>query len=158
MAKSDLLVMLKPLGINMSQMASRPLLLLRDDSGELTLPLPISPLDAGVLMQQAGKAATMWSPHQVTVEILKLAQLEPERCVFIEIRGGAVWGRLEFKNQKAIEMRADYLVSLCLYLNVPIFATADLIWRARHQVFEIQEQDGLMLFQSSAFRPHEYLM
>jgi bifunctional DNase/RNase len=156
---ADLLIELKPIGINVSSAHSKPLLLLKDSSGDLTMPLPISPLEAGVLMQQTGRGSTLSSPHSITEQILNFAGLKIERCLFTEYRNHNLYCRLEFRgNPKALEIKAEHAVSLCLYLNVPMYATRDLIWKARNQAIEIQEQSEFMIFQTAAFRPHHYLM
>lgn len=163
----ELLIELKPIGINITGPQSKPLLLLKDSSGDLTMPLPISSMDAGVLMQQTGKGATLSSPHLVTEQILKLADLKLERCVFTEMKSSNLMARLEFSYPglevlgsapKSFEMKAEAAVALCLYLSVPLFATRELIWKARNQAVELQEQSEMMLFQTAAIRPHHYLM
>jgi len=155
----ELLIELKPIGINVNGTPARPLLLLKDSSGELTMPLPISALDAGVLMQQTGKGSTVTSPHHITDQILNFSGLKASRCIFTEYKNHTLFCRLEFEvSDKFFETKAEHAVSLCLYLNVPMFATRDLIWRARNQAVEMQEQSELMIFHTAALRPHHYLM
>lgn len=155
---AELLIELKPIGINVTGATSKPLLLLKDTTGELSMPLPISALDAGVLMQQTGKGTTLSSPHHITEQILNFAGLKFERCVFTEFKNNCLYCRLELQEEKALETKAEHAVSLCLYLNIPMFATRDLIWKARNQAAETQEHSDLMIFQTAAIRPHHYLM
>lgn len=165
---AESLIELKPLGINVSDAPSRPLLLLKDDTGELTMPLAISAVDAGILLQQTGRGTSWSSPHVITEQILKLSSLKIKRCLFTEIRQGHVMAKLELSaldsevpsstELRFLEVKAEVAVILCLYLSVPLFATRDLIWKARHQGAEQKEQSELMVLQTSSFRPHSYLM
>jgi bifunctional DNase/RNase len=156
---AELLIELKPIGINVNGSPSKPLLLLKDSSGDLTMPLPISPLEAGVLMQQTGRGPTLATPHYMTEQILHFAGIKIERCVFTEYRSQVLYCRLDIEGQsRFLETKAEHAVSLCLYLNVPLYATRDLIWKARNQAVEMQEQSEFMIFQTAAIRPHHYLM
>jgi uncharacterized protein len=152
------LVELKPLGMNMSGLTSKPVLLLKDVSGEITMPLPITNLDAGILMQQTGQGAVMASPHGITEEILKLVSLKIKRCVFTEYHQNHLYCVLEFFNKKeSLKVKAEQAISLCLYLNVSLYATRDLIWKARQQSMEKSYQEELLLLQAGFSRHHQYL-
>jgi hypothetical protein len=156
---AELLIELKPIGINITGSTSKPLLLLKDSTGDLSMPIPISALEAGVLMQQGGKGPTMASPHYITEQLLNFSGLKIERCIFTEYRNHTLYCRLEFCNlDRSVETKAEHALSLCLFLGIPIYATRELIWRARNQAVEIQEQSEFMIFQTAAVRPHQYLM
>lgn len=158
---SEVYIQLKPFGINLSPTgaASMPLLLLKDSSGELTLPIPIHPIDAGILMQQSGKAVGFHSPYMVTEQVLKIFQVKVERCLIHEVRNSQIYCRLEFSNQMHLDIKAESGICFAMYLNIGIFATRDVIWKARTLSLELQaKNDGLLIFQTSAIRPHEYLM
>lgn len=158
------LIELKPLGINLNGAHSRPLLLLKDSSGDLTMPVPISHLEAGILLQQTGQGPTLSSPHNMTQQILTFAQLQIERCVIHAVKNSILMSQLEIKSQvdpslSLLEVKAESAVSLCLFLNVPIYASRDMVWKARNQSLELQESESqLHIFQTSAMRPHQYLM
>jgi hypothetical protein len=156
---SEVWIQLKPFGINLTGAGAQPLLLLKDSSGELTLPLRIPALEVGILLGQSGKAQALTSPHLVTEQILKALGASIQRCVLYDVKAQHLMARLELSNGQFVEIRADQAVSLILYLNVPIFTTRELVWKARNLNVELQTQDeGLVLFQSAALRPHEYLM
>lgn len=158
------LIELKPLGINLSGPHSRPLLLLKDLSGDMTMPVPISHLEAGILLQQTGQGPAVSSPHAITQQILAFAHLQIEKCVIHTIKNSILVCQLEIKSDKNstldfIEIKAESAVTLCLYLSVPIYASRDIIWKARSQSLELQEAESqLHVFQTSAMRPHQYLM
>lgn len=160
----EALIELKPLGINLSGPHSRPLLLLKDLAGDMTMPVPISHLEAGILLQQTGQGPTMSSPHNVTQQILTFAHLQIERCIIHAIKNTLLMSQLEIKSEvdaklNLLEIKAESAVALCLYLNVPIYSSREMIWKARSQSLELQESESqLHVFQTSAMRPHQYLM
>lgn len=156
---SEVWIQLKPFGINLMGSSSQPLLLLKDASGELTLPLRIHALEVGILMGQSGKGQVLTSPHIVTEQLLKAVGVSLQRCILHDVKGQQIMARLELSTGQFVEIRADQAVSLVMYLNAPIFTTRELIWKARSLSVEMEtQQEGLVLFQSAAMRPHEYLM
>ena len=169
----EVLFELKPMGISITGADSKPLLLLRDDSGEMSMPLPITQLEAQILMNLTGKGITLANPYAATEHLLKWAGLKVNRCEFyLESSSSPLMARLCFaapseegvsllplNSEPVCLLKAEMVVALCLQLNVPMYASRDVIWSARKHSVDLQEsQDPLSIFQGAAFRPHHYLM
>lgn len=132
--RSKDLIKLKPFGISLVPDPQRPLLLLKDEKGEHTLPVALNPLEAGVTLSQFNRQTHMNTPHKIFEIILNSLDIKIEKCVFVEIKGHYQFVRLFLKNHphlKSIKVRADEAMSLCLHLNVEIFATPEFMNTSR---------------------------
>ena len=141
----------------------RPLLLMKDESGEFTLPVPLNPMEAGVTLGQSNKSMAPVTPHKVSELLLASLSMKIDRCVFQGIKKGHLMVQLELKNHPYLEnkmvVRADEAMSLCLHLNVPIFASRDVIAKSRNYVADLQGQaQGLILNPKILQRTHPYIM
>lgn len=128
------LIRLKPFGLSVSTDFARPFLLLKDEEHKYTLPVAVNPLEAGVALSQANKAVAPTTPHRFTEVLLESLHMQIEKCVFVELRGHFQFVRLFLKNhpaQESIKIRADEVMSLCLHLDIPIYATKEYIDRSR---------------------------
>ncbi|MBS1971870.1 MAG: bifunctional nuclease family protein [Bdellovibrionales bacterium] len=128
------LVRLKPFGLSVSTDFARPFLLLKDEEHKYTLPVAVNPLEAGVALSQANKAVAPTTPHRFTELLLETLHIEIERCVFVELKGHFQFVRLFLKNhptQDSIKIRADEVMSLCLHLDIPIYASKEYIAKSR---------------------------
>jgi hypothetical protein len=139
------LVQLFPYGLSLATDAARPLLLLKDETFQYTLPVAISPIEAGVAMSQNNKSKVTSTPHRFTEHLLQSLDMEIKQAVFVEIRGSHQYLRLYLSGHKemnSIKLRADEVMSLCLHLNVPLFATKAYIGRSRvmNAAMESREQ------------------
>jgi len=146
------LIPLKPFGMQLSADGMRPMLLLKDASGELTLPVPLNPLEAGVTLTQSNKSITPTTPHRVTELLLEGLNLKVETCVFTEIKGLRQYVRLQIQSSipangemdlansslKYLRVRAEEAMSFCLHFNVPMFATRNYIARSRTLSIELE--------------------
>lgn len=131
--KTKDLVRLYPFGVSLLPDPQRPLLLLKDKSGEKTLPVAINPLEAGVTLTQFNRSMST-SPHRVTELLLQSLDIKIEKCVFVEIRGQFQFVRLYLKGHpvtKSLKCRAEEAMSLCLQLNVEIYATPEFMLASR---------------------------
>ena len=160
---SKKLIQLIPFGITMTGEGLMPLLLLKNKMGDLTLPVPLSTLEAGVSLSQSNKTSVPLTPHKVTEVLLKSLDLKITKCIFKEIKAQGLMVSLMLQNhprgEKSISIRADEAMSLCLQLNVPFFATHDVIMQSRTTVIEQQGQLQQFLMSSKASeRKHSYLM
>ena len=128
------LVRLFPYGLSVTTDVTRPLLLLKDESHQHTLPVAVSAIDAGVALSQSNKMSLESSPHKFTAKLMQSLGIEIKQAVFVEIKGSHQFLRLYISGmpkKNSMKLRADEAMSLCLYLDVPIFATTSFIGRSR---------------------------
>lgn len=127
------LIRLVPYGISLHPDPQRPILILKDETGDRTLPVALNPLEAGVTLnqfQQQGGA----TPHKVTELILQSLDVKIKRCVFVEIKSHFQYVRLHLENHpklRTLKLRADEAMSLCLHLSVEIYATPEFMLASR---------------------------
>lgn len=160
--QSDL-VQLKAYGISISHDPQNPFLLLRDAKQELTLPVAINPLEAGVTLSQSpGSKNNSSSPFRFIEELLKSLNVNLRQCVFVQMKGSVQYVRIYFTGHiqlNSIKLRADEAMSLCLSLNVPIFATKDFIHKSRLMNAQMEGlSENLLKTQKRLLKNHPYLM
>ncbi len=66
-----------------------------------------------------------------------------EKCVFIEIKNSHQYVKLFITGHpqlRSLKVKAEDVLSLCLYLEVPLYATKEFIARSRVMVAEIDEK------------------
>ncbi|WII71106.1 DUF151 domain-containing protein [Bdellovibrio sp. 22V] len=135
------LVQLFPYGLSVTTDAMRPFLLLKDEAHQYTLPVAVSPIDAGVALSQSNKMILESSPHKFTAMLMESLGLEIKQAVFVEIRGSHQYLRLYMSGnaqKNSFKLRSDEVMSLCLYLGVPLFATKNFIGRSRVMNAEVE--------------------
>jgi bifunctional DNase/RNase len=156
------LIRLKAYGLSVSSDFARPFLLLKDDSHAYTLPVAVNPLEAGVALSQANKALAPTTPHRFTEALLESLHIEVEKAVFVEIKGHFQYVRLFLKNhpsQDSLKLRADEVMSLCLHLDIPIFATKEYIDKSRVMNAEMDDVSaGIKAHPSILQKTHPYIM
>lgn len=156
------LIKLIPYGMQISPDGVSPILILKEEKGEATMPVPLNHLEAGVTITQSNKSGPQMTPHKLTQMMLESLNIQIESCVFTEIKGPHQFVRLNFKNHPYLpfmKVRADEAMSLCLHLNVPFFATAAFMAKSRILTAEIEGvQKGLMANPSILNKNHKYLM
>lgn len=157
------LIRLHPFGMSVATDGTRPLLLMKDDSGRYTLPVPLNPLEAGVTLTQSNPSQAPATPHRVTEALLRSLDMKISRCVFREVKSHYQTVELDLENhprgQKTIRARADEAMSLCLHLEVPIYASAELIQKSRASVADVVDQAQKLARSLRALeRNHPYLM
>ncbi|GEM_PF-3307668 len=162
MSKVQKWIELKPLGVGISQITNRPELLLKNEEKDLIIPILISPLDAGVMIQQSGRSKSLSSPYLVTERILKEVGWTLKKCYLTGIdSSGQVLSRLEFTSPKKNidNIKADQSLPLSIYLGVKIYATTETIWKikASNQGQNDHMQEYHIL-NSVSDRGHTYLM
>ncbi len=121
----------------------QPVLILKAVDRDLTLPIPINPLEAGVTLAQSNKSVAPLSPHKVTAALLKALGMHIEKCVFVEIKNSNQYVKLFVSGHpklRALKFKAEEVLSLCLYLEVPLYTTQQFISCSRVMVAEIDEQ------------------
>lgn len=121
----------------------QPVLILKAVNRDLTLPIPINPLEAGVTLAQSNKSVAPVSPHKVTSALLKALGMHIEKCVFVEIKNSNQYVKLFVSGHpkvRALKFKAEEVLSLCLYLEVPLYTTQEFISCSRVMVAEIDEK------------------
>lgn len=121
----------------------QPVLILKAVNRDLTLPIPINPLEAGVTLAQSNKSVAPVSPHKVTSALLKALGMHIEKCVFVEIKNSNQYVKLFVSGHpkvRALKFKAEEVLSLCLYLEVPLYTTQEFIDCSRVMVAEIDEK------------------
>lgn len=124
------LIQLFPFGVSLTTDSQRPFLLLKDKGQEDTLPVALSPLEAGITLGQFNKQLLPIGPHKFTHELLNSLNIKPVQVVFVQIRGVSQYIRIYFSGHpttNSIKVKADEAMSLCLSLGVPLFATKSFI-------------------------------
>ncbi|GIL21252.1 MAG: hypothetical protein BroJett041_23660 [Candidatus Jettenia caeni] len=161
MNDSDL-IKLVPYGMQISTDGVSPILLLKEEKGEATMPVPLNHLEAGVAITQSNKQAPPVTPHKLTQLLFESLNIQIQSCVFTEIKGPHQYVHLNFIGHPALtflKVRADEAMSLCLHLNVPFFATAAFIAKSRVLIAEIEGvQRGLNANPGILVNPQKYIM
>ncbi len=156
------LIELLPYGLSLSNDADRPFLILKDSTGEYMLPVGINQLEAGVTLTQSSQAALPVTLHRFSEELLRSLDIKLERCVFVEIKGVHQYVRLYMDGHPSnvsLKFRADEVMSLCIHLKIPIFATKSYINRSKDMSAEIVGiAKGLANHPLTLIKPHQYLM
>lgn len=156
------LIRLRPYGLSVSTDFARPFLLLKDEEHKYTLPVAVNPLEAGVALSQANKSVAPTTPHRFTQALLESLHIEIEKCVFVELKGHFQFVRLFVKNhptQSTIKIRADEVMSLCLHLDIPIYATKEYIAKSRVMNAEMEGVSAdIKAHPSIIQKNHPYIM
>lgn len=159
---SENLIQMEPYGVSLAQDVHRPFLLLKNEIENLTLPVALNPLEAGVALSQSNKQIPESTPHRFTQLLLESLNIKIEKCVFCEIKGHNQYVRLYFENHPqygSLKLRADESMSLCLQLGVPFFATKSFIQKSKVMSAEIDGlAKGIQLNPDLKLKLHPYLM
>jgi hypothetical protein len=155
------LIRLKPYGLSLNQDPARPILILKDDSGQHSLTVTLTPVETGVVVQQSNPGA-MSSCHKPTELLLKSLNIKILKCVFVSLKDHHQYVRLYLDGHPthgSLKMKAIEALSLCLYLDVPIFATAK--YMAKSRVLNVEMgtvPEGLLASANLLTKTHEYLI
>lgn len=129
-----------PYGVTFGVEDDRPVLLLKDESGERVLPVWLSPLDAGMVLAESDTTSAHQQAHKLSLEILKSFSLELKQCRFIELQGHYQIVQLALEGPdfcRQIISRADEAMSFCLNAKARFFAQDGLINRSRQLTKEL---------------------
>ena len=156
------LIELFPYGLSLSNDSTRPFMILKDAKHEMTLPVPINQIEAGVTLTQSANSAPPVTLHKFSEKLLESLNIKLERCIFVEIKGVHQYVRIYMTGHphyQSMKFRADEVMSLCFHLKVPIFATMNFINRSKLMSAEL-----VSMAQSVKANPlvldkhHQYLM
>ncbi len=112
----------------------RPVMFFRDKEETHTLPVWLSPLDAGILLCQQDKRSISKNPHNLSLKLIKSLGIDLERCVFVDIKGHHQYVDLHFAGASQltkVRSRADEAISFCLSANVKFYCQLSFIERCR---------------------------
>lgn len=153
---------LAPLGVQIMGEGLLPVLLLKErDTGEMRLPVPLSPLEAGLTLGQTQPDLELAGPHKGTAAIFDSLGLKITKASFEDIQGQKQLLRLHFENHPHLQsllVPAAGALSLCLALKVPVYASKEFIRRSQEMASELQglAQD-LKKASVSLKKNHQYL-
>jgi bifunctional DNase/RNase len=121
------MIELEPFGMTAGMDKQRPVMLFREKGGEATLPVWLSPLDAGIALTQHNVQAFAMSPHDVTLKVLSQLGITVKSCRFCEVRGHQQYVELKFSGGrlKPMRFRADHAISFCLQARAKFFCSRD---------------------------------
>ncbi len=160
-AEKDLILMV-PYGLSLSNGTDRPFLILKDEAGEETLPVGINSLEAGATLTQSSQSSVPVSLHKFSESLLMSLDIRLERCVFVEIKGVHQYVRIYMLNHPrytSLKFRADEVMSLCIQLKIPIYATRSFIARSKIMSAEITEiAQNISGHPLAAAKTNNYLM
>lgn len=160
------LIRLYPHGVSLNQDPSRPILILRSEApkkggAEYTLAVNLSPIETGVLIQQSSPNSQS-STHRVTELLLESLKIKIEKCVFVALKDNHQYMRLHLDGHPthgSLKVKAEEAMSLCLHLEVPIYATKKFINKSRVMNAEMDGlSQGLMMNPGVLNKTHEYLI
>ena len=135
------LVLMKPFGLTISTDGQRPILLLKDDSGDHSLPVGLNPLEAGVTLSQSNRTNAT-TPHRFTEQLLAGMDIRISKAVFCEIKAQNQFLFICLENHPKVTMikvRADEAMSLLLHLDVPLYASHAFIAKSKVLSTEVDQ-------------------
>lgn len=147
-------------GISLGSNQRRPVLVLKDKSQVMTLPVWLNPVDASFALRDHSHDA--YAAHAVTLAMMERLGMRLESCVFAEVKGHHQYVALNFSGHLGLEkldMRAGDAMSLCLATSTRFFATQEFVDRARAIDVELAELEaGLNLKPEIGSKNHRYVM
>jgi bifunctional DNase/RNase len=126
----DELIQLFPFGVSITPDILNPFVLLKDKSLDLTLPVAIHPIEASSVLSFGNKTQVPYNPHAFLKQILSSLDIKVLQCVFVQLKGPKQFVRIYFQGHdklNSIKVQADQAISLCISMDVPIFATKKII-------------------------------
>ncbi len=142
------LIQIVPYGLSIGNEMGPPVMIFKALDRDLTIPLMINALEAGVTLAQSNKSTVPSSPHKGTKQIFEAIGLKILKCIVIEVRGSSQYVRLVFDGiyaNKSLKLKASDILSLCLHLEVPIYTTKEVAVRSRVLIAEVDEQKKQLL-------------
>lgn len=134
------LIELFPYGISITQDFQSPYLILKDKTGQHTLPVFVHPLEASLVLNLGNKSQIPLNPHGFLQQILEMYKVQINQCVFVQIKGSRQYVRLYLSgvpSGNSVKIPVDQAMSLCVSLNIPIKATKNFINQSKILNIEI---------------------
>lgn len=152
---------LVPWGVTAGASQSRPVMLFRDKNSDATLPVWLSPVDAGIAITQHHVKTAAMSPHDLTLNVLTSLGVKLEKCFFQEIKGFQQYVELQFSGSrklKTLTTRADHAISFCLQAKAQFFCTRGYLNECRDVHAEMEQAEvGVMAKPELTQNKHPYL-
>lgn len=153
------LVQVFAFGLSVGQELSQPIMIFKSNQGDITLPVLINSLEAGVTLAQSNKGIAPLSPHKATQQIFTSLGVKIEKCVFVEVKTNAQYVKIFFTengNAKSIKVKASDAISLCLHLEVPIYTTKEVVIKSRVLVAEVDELKRQLSVKNTTFKSNQH--
>ncbi len=148
-----------PYAISMGPLQTRPVLIFRDQSEVLNLPVWLNQIDASIAALDLSKNTNF---HGLTLKILESAGIRIERCEFVELQGHHQFVRLEFSGHpklKEMRARADEAIPFCSAQKARFFSTKEFIMQCRDlDVALLGLEQSLSLQPESGSKKQAYVM
>ncbi len=157
--EEERLVEVFPYGITVGAEGSRPVLIFKDEEKRESLPVWVHPVDAGLVALNTEGSALPFSSHHVTSKLFDFMKLKMTSCIFVELVGHHQYVDLLFSGAKKVKlrMRADSVMSLCLYLKARFFCTKKFIGACREVSVEMEGvEKGLKIDAGILEKDHPY--
>ncbi len=135
---------LKPYGIAVGTLETRPIFMLKNESKNVTLPVWLLPQQVVDTLAGAEGSHFPSGPHKITQEIFNSLGLKVEKCLFVELRGHHQYVDLYFKGHpefKKMRFRASEAIPLCLQMGSEFFAQREFIESCRQMDAEVFSGD-----------------
>ncbi len=136
------LIELMPYGMSLHNDTTRPFLLLKDATGQYTLPVGINQIEAGVTLTQSSTTQALGTPHTFSEKLLTSLDIRIDKCIFVEISGHHQYVRVYMSGHprfQSLKLKAEDAMSLCLHLKVPFYATASFIQRSKMMTADLSD-------------------
>jgi len=151
-----------PYGVTLGADHQRPILILKDESCNITVPVWLSPVEAGIAITQNNGKAAASSPHALSFKVLEDLGIEPVKCVLTEVKGHHQFVEVFFKGSrklKSLSVRADQAVSFCLHARVQFFCKKEFIESCRELELEQIGLENQLVGKPGVMKnKHPYLM
>jgi hypothetical protein len=149
-----------PFGISVGSRHSRPVFVFKDKSGDHTLPVWLSPVDAG--MAVADLSNHVQNAHAVSLKLLNAMKVSISRCEITEIVGHHQFAQLKIEGHPKmthLRVRAEEAMSFCLAFQTRFFSTQAFMMQCREMDAEMMGiEQGLLRNPEIGFNKHLYMM
>ena len=152
-----------PYAVSLSSGTTRPVMLFKDKLETQILPVQLSPLDAGIAINERSAlgSSTSGSPHGLTHKVLGKLNIILEKCFFTEVKGHHQFVELHFSGDDRLSVltsRADEVLSFCLSTEAHFYCQLDYFEKCRILDAEMSEMAKKGLVHPSLMKnPHPYL-
>lgn len=148
-----------PSGIAVETAVGRPVLILKDATGDEVLPVWMEPLDAGVALYEMSKQ-TGATPHAVARNLLRSLELELATCTFSELNGHQQYVQIGFRGalsekMEPLRVRASEAMSFCLQAKARFFSTSSYMARCRELDAQLGQLESGIENAASGTHPSE---
>jgi hypothetical protein len=148
-----------PYAISMGAVQRRPILIFRDKSESLSLPIWLNQIEASIAALDLNKSTNL---HALSIKLLESASIQIMRCEFIEIQGHHQFVRLALSGHpkfKELRVRADEAIPICMGLKARFFSTAEFIMQCRDlDIALLGIEQSLNLQPEIGSKRHPYMM